>query len=183
LYKGLPFGTYRLSPGDALLHLRPFNTITRGVFFDGDSGHIKISGIILNTNFSVHYWVYFFAFKGDLMKIEAETPTTTDEEQTMTYTCGESPDNTTEADVGCNYDGGETQTASTSGNIQLESWIDFNMIAKFNDGDSTMDITFCIGEFTLDITIAGNPFHHKPNTDIIFCKNCHAFVLNFKLFN
>jgi len=182
LYKGLPFGLYRLET-DNIFDLRPFNTITRGVYFNGLSGHIKISGIILNTNFSVHFWVYFFDFKGDLLKVEAETPTTNDEEQEMTYTCGGSPSNENEADVGCNYNGGDTQTASTEGNVQLESWVDFNMIAKFNDVDSTMDITFNIGGFNLDITIAGNPFHMKPDTDIIFCKECHAFVLNFKLFN
>jgi hypothetical protein len=46
-----------------------------------------------------------------------------------------------------------------------------------------MDIIFHIGEFNVEFTISGNPFHHKPNSDIVFCKNCHAFVLNFQLFN
>jgi hypothetical protein len=53
------------------------------------------------------------------------------------------------------------------------------MIAKWNEVDSTMDISFYIGEFTLEITVFGNPFHHKKDTDITFCKGCHAFVLNF----
>jgi len=57
------------------------------------------------------------------------------------------------------------------------------MVAKFNNIDATMDITFCIGEFTMELTIAGNPFHQKKDSDITFCKNCHAYVLNFKLFN
>jgi len=46
-----------------------------------------------------------------------------------------------------------------------------------------MDINIDLGGFNLEFTIAGNPFHHKNNSDIIFCKNCHAFVLNFMLFN
>jgi len=57
------------------------------------------------------------------------------------------------------------------------------MIAEFNSGDSTMDITFHIGDFSLEITVPGNPFHHKNNSDITFCKGCHAFILNFTLFN
>jgi hypothetical protein len=46
-----------------------------------------------------------------------------------------------------------------------------------------MDIDFHIGDFQLDITVAGNPFHQKNGTDIIFGKGLHAFVLNIKLFN
>jgi hypothetical protein len=79
LYKGLPFGTFKLSPGDQLFDFAPINTIDRGLYFDGDSGHVKISGIILNTNFSVHYWVYFCSFTGDILEVESETPTTEDE--------------------------------------------------------------------------------------------------------
>ena len=112
LYKGLPFGLYRLSFGDSLFDLRPVNTITRGVFFNGLSGHINISGIVLNTNFSAHFWAYFFSFQGDLLSVESETPTTADEEQVMTYTCGESESNAAEAYVGCNYNG-ETNKAET----------------------------------------------------------------------
>jgi hypothetical protein len=46
-----------------------------------------------------------------------------------------------------------------------------------------MDFTFYIGEFTVEFTVPGNPFHHKKDSDITFCKNCEAFVLNFKIFN
>ena len=111
LYKGFPFGLYRLA-SDSLFDLRPFNTITRGIFFNGNSGHIKISGIILNTNFSAHFWARFLSFQGDLLSVEAETPTTNEEEQVMTYTCGESASNAEEADVGCNYNN-EPNTAET----------------------------------------------------------------------
>jgi hypothetical protein len=62
LYKALPFGLFRLALGDQLLHLAPVNTLTRGLYFDGDSGHVKISGLVLNTSFSLHYWVYYFSF-------------------------------------------------------------------------------------------------------------------------
>jgi len=182
IYKGLPFGTFHLEAGLDFGNAAPQNTIDRGLFFDGGSGFVKINGIILNTNFSVHFWVYFFEFNGDLLAVESETPTTNDEEQVLTYTCGESPSKAEEADVGCNYNGEETKS-ETEGNVQLESWIDFNMIAKWNEIDSTMDITFHIGEFTLEITKFGNPFHQKKDTGITFCKGCHAFVLNFSLFN
>ena len=111
LYKGFPFGLYRLA-SDSLFDLRPFNTITRGVFFNENSGHIKISGIVLNTNFSAHFWARFLSFQGDLLSVEAETPTTNEEEQVMTYTCGESASNAEEADVGCNYNN-EANTAET----------------------------------------------------------------------
>jgi hypothetical protein len=46
-----------------------------------------------------------------------------------------------------------------------------------------MDFEFYIGGFTLDITVPGNPFHHKPDTVINFGTGLHAFVLNFNLFN
>jgi hypothetical protein len=69
IYKGLPFGRFRLSPGDELFHNGPLNTITRGLFFDGNSGHVKIKNIVLNTNFSIHSWVYFFNFGGNLLDI------------------------------------------------------------------------------------------------------------------
>ena len=46
-----------------------------------------------------------------------------------------------------------------------------------------MDISFYIGDFALEFTIDGNPFHGKLDSDITFCKGCHAFVLNFKIFN
>lgn len=129
LYKGLPFGVYHLMKG-ALLDAPPINTITRGLFFDGGDGHVKISGIILNTNFQVHYWAYFFSFKGELLSVESETPDTNEAEQTCTYTCGESSDNANEADVGCNYNNEET-TSTTSGNLQLNKWIDLNLVAKW----------------------------------------------------
>jgi hypothetical protein len=57
------------------------------------------------------------------------------------------------------------------------------LIAKWISVDGTMDIDFHIGDFQLDITVAGNPFHQKNGTDIIFGKGLHAFVLNIKLFN
>jgi len=108
IYKGLPFGRYGLEPG-TLGGARPLNTITRGLYFDGGDGFVNISGINLNTNFSVHMWVYFFKFDGEILAVESETPTTNDEEQVMTYTCGESPSNANEAEVGCNYNGEETK--------------------------------------------------------------------------
>ena len=64
------------------------------------------------------------------MSVESETPDTNDNDQTMTYTCGESSSNADEADVGCNYNG-ETNTAETSGNLTLNRWVDINFIAKW----------------------------------------------------
>jgi hypothetical protein len=78
---------------------------------------------------------------------------------------------------------GGASAVSTSGNLQLERWVDLNLIARWNDIDATMDITFHIGEFELGFTLSGNPFHHKKDTDIVFCKNCHAFILNAVFFN
>jgi hypothetical protein len=178
----LPFGTYRLSPGDQLFHFAPINTIDRGLYFDGDSGHVKISGIILNSNFSVHFWAYFFSFQGDLVAIESETPSTDNEEQAMTCSCGGSQDNAEEAEVGVNWNGG-ANVVSASGELPIRQWVDFNLIVKYNLADQSTDITFCLGEFTLELTATGNPFHHKKDTDIKFCAGCDAFVLNFKLFN
>jgi len=88
VYKGLPFGLYNLVPGFDIGHLAPQSTLDRGLFFNGKSGHVKISGIILNSKFTVHFWAYFFEFAGDLLKVDAETPTTAGEDQEMTYTCG-----------------------------------------------------------------------------------------------
>jgi hypothetical protein len=67
--------------------------------------------------------------------------------------------------------------------LTIEKWVDINLIAKYIDLEASMDINIYIGDFNIAFTIAGNPFHHKNNSDIIFCKNCHAFVLNFKIFN
>jgi len=181
LYKGFPFGIYHLMAG-ASLDSPPINTITRGLFFDGFGGYVKIGGIVLNTNFQMHFWAYFFSFKGDLLVIDSETPDTAEAEQVCTYTCGESPDNASEADVGCNYNNEENKS-TTSGNLQLNKWIDLNLIAKWSDVDATMDLTFHIGEFKVEFTINGNPFHHKQNSDITFGRNLDAFVLNFKIFN
>jgi len=61
IYKGLPFGTYHLTPG-VLGGLAPANTMDRGLFFDGGDGFVKITGIVLNSSFSAHYWVYFCTF-------------------------------------------------------------------------------------------------------------------------
>jgi hypothetical protein len=182
VYKGLPFGTYRLSPGDQLLHRAPVNTLDRGLFFNGNSGHVKIQGIILNTDFTVHFWVYLFEFTGDLLEIESETPTTDGGDSTMTCSCGGSTDNAEDPEVGINYNG-DSNVVSASGKLPIRQWADFNLIAKFNLANQTTDISFCIGEFTLELTAAGNPFHHKKDTDIRFGSGIHAFVLNFKLFN
>ena len=182
IYKGLPFGWYRLT-SDSLFDLRPFNTITRGIWFDGDSGHLKITGIVLNTNFSIHNWVYFMSFKGTLLEVESETPTTADADQTLSYTCGESASNANEADIGCGYNKEETTSSTSGSDLELNKWVDLNIVAKWFDASKTMDIKFYIGEFELDFSMNGNPFHHKNNSDIIFCKNCNAFVLNFKIFN
>jgi hypothetical protein len=62
IYKGLPFGQYKLKPGFEAGHEAPQNTVTRGLFFDGGSGYVNIEGLNLNTKFSVHFWVYFFSF-------------------------------------------------------------------------------------------------------------------------
>jgi hypothetical protein len=40
IYHGLPFGLYRLEPGHIEGHLAPSNTIDRGIYFDGNSGHV-----------------------------------------------------------------------------------------------------------------------------------------------
>jgi hypothetical protein len=125
-----------------------------------------------------------------LLEVPSETPTTEtatepEEEQEIVYTCGQSqaPDATEdEAEVGVEYNNEET-TSTTSGNLELKKWVDLNLISRYHEVDGTMDITFHIGEFQLEFTVAGNPFHHKKDTDIIFCPGCHAFVLNFKLFN
>jgi hypothetical protein len=106
MYKGLPFGKFWLSPGDQLFHKAPINTITRGLWFDGNSGHVTIKNILLNTNFSLHSWVFFQHFGGNILEVETETPTTENEEQTLTYSCGESASNTEEADMGVTYNGG-----------------------------------------------------------------------------
>jgi hypothetical protein len=182
LYRGLPFGIYRLQPGDVFGHFAPINTLDRGLYFDGDSGHLKISGLVLNTNFSLHSWMYFFSFQGQILAIEAEAPTTEEDEQTMTCSCGESSSTTEEADIGINWNGG-LSNVSASGKLVLRRWVDVNFITRWNDIDASMDIAFHIGEFQLDISIAGNPFHHKRDTDITFGKNMHAFVLNAKFFN
>jgi hypothetical protein len=58
-----------------------------------------------------------------------------------------------------------------------------NLLACWNAEDGTMDITFHMGEFSLEITKPGNPFHQRPNTDITIGKNLHGYILNFKLFN
>jgi hypothetical protein len=139
VYKGLPFGLYRLQPGYELGHHAPINTFDRGLFFDRNTGHVKISGIILNTNFSVHYWAYLFEFTGELLEVEAETPSTEDEEQTMTYSCGSSQDNTEEPEMGVSWNNG-ANNVSASGKLPLLQWVDLNLVAKYNDADSTMDI-------------------------------------------
>merc|ERR1712045_6472 len=171
-------GTYHLEPGFTLGDLAPQNTIDRGLFFDGNTGHVRISGIILNTNFSVHYWVYFCTFTGDLLRVESETPTQDDpetvevepeEEQEIVYGCGQSqaPEATEEeAEVSVEYNNEET-TSTTSGNLELKKWVDLNLISRYHEADGTTDITFHIGEFQLEFTVAGNPFHHKKDTDII----------------
>jgi hypothetical protein len=100
----------------------------------------------------------------------------------MTYSCGESASNAEEADMGVTWNGSATQV-SASGKLFLRRWVDLNLVAKWNEGDATMDIDFHIGEFELDITVPGNPFHQKKDTDIIFGKGIHAFVLNMKIFN
>jgi len=88
LYKGFPFGLYRLMAGFDFNATRPINTITRGLFFDGGSGYVNLSGIVLNSKFSAHFWAYFITFQGDLFSVEVETPSTANEEQIMTTTCG-----------------------------------------------------------------------------------------------
>ena len=60
-YKGLPFGWYHLEPG-VLGGLAPTNSIDRGLYFDGGDGFVRISDIVLNSSFSLHYWVYFCEF-------------------------------------------------------------------------------------------------------------------------
>jgi hypothetical protein len=100
----------------------------------------------------------------------------------MTCSCGASGSNDEEADVGVNWNG-STSEVSASGKLHLRRWVDLNFIAKWNDADASMEIDFHIGEFELNIIMPGNPFHQKNNTDIIFGKNIHAFVLNIKIFN
>jgi hypothetical protein len=132
VYKGLPFGTYRLSLGDQLFHLAPINTLDRGLYFDGDSGHVKISGINLNTSFTVHFWAYFFSFQGDIVAIESETPSTENEEQTMTCSCGSSSSSTEEdPEIGVNWNG-DANLVSASGKLPIKQWVDFNLIFSFN---------------------------------------------------
>jgi hypothetical protein len=131
LYKGLPFGTYKLTVGDQLFHKAPINTFDRGLFFDGNSGHVKIQGIVLNTSFTVHYWVYFFDFTGTLIELESETPTIGGEDQTMTYSCGSTTENTEEAEIGVTWDSG-VNAVSASGKLPIRQWVDFNLITKFN---------------------------------------------------
>jgi hypothetical protein len=182
LYRALPFGLYRLQPGFDLGAHAPINTLDRGLYFGGNSGHVKISGLVLNTNFSLHYWVYFFSFKGDILAVEAEAPTTDDQEQTMTCSCGSTVEDEEEPTVGVNYNGGAT-SVSASGKLTLRRWVDMNLIAKWNSAGATMDLSFHIGEFNLEFAIAGNPFHHKRDTDIKFGVGIHAFVLNAVFFN
>jgi hypothetical protein len=127
LYHGLPFGVYNLEPGWNLGDLAPLNTIDRGLFFDGNTGHVKISGIILNTNFSVHFWIYFCEFTGEIIEVENETPTTDGEEQNLSCKCSGSTENADEADLGVDYNGGET-TVESSGSLTLKQWVDLNLI-------------------------------------------------------
>jgi hypothetical protein len=106
---------------------------------------VKISGIILNSNFSVHFWAYFFSFQGDLVAIESETPSTDNEEQAMTCSFGGSQDNAKEAEVGVNWNGG-ANVVSASGELPITQWFSFYLTIIIEDKiGGTVKIEICIG--------------------------------------
>jgi len=138
LYLGLPFGVFNLVPGYNFGEAAPANTIDRGLYFDGGSGHVNISGIILNTNFCIHGWIYFITFQGQLLEVETETPTTENtDDNIVACTCGESNTDPSSCDLGATYDGNAPET-TTSGNLELNKWFDFNLLAKYNDAEGEM---------------------------------------------
>jgi hypothetical protein len=67
--------------------------------------------------------------------------------------------------------------------LSLNRWVDLNWTSRFMEGNGTMDFKFFANGLSYDFSIAGNPFHHSNNSDIIFGRDIHAFVLNAKLFN
>jgi hypothetical protein len=46
-----------------------------------------------------------------------------------------------------------------------------------------MDFSVYVDLFELKLTVAGNPFHQKKDTDIQFGSRFHAFVLNNRWYN
>ena len=95
----------------------------------------------------------------------------------MNFAFGANPD---APDISVNWNG----VANTLNAAQLfkNRWVDLNWISRYMN-DASMDITLHVGAFEYAFSMAGNPFHHDHDADIIFCRGCNAFILNAKLFN